>query len=452
MVYKCRVTQVQTAVAYVLSIVMFILQILVPAKVYAHPDGMAFPIIGPVNYSDTFYASRSSGVHHAIDIFAPKHASIVAVQGGTVTYVGYPQPSWGWEVEITDDDGFTYLYIHMNNDNPGTDDGGGGAMHAYAPDIKEGNRVARGQLIGYVGDSGNAENTPPHLHFEIIKPGYGGSYPPPLEGFVNPFVYLNAAQRLGGPLPYPPLPGETLPYGNFHAGVSLSKGSLSGGQAQDLIVGAGSNGGPHVKIYDSNLNFTGNEFMAYSPSFMGGIDVAAGDVDGDGKDEIITGAGTGGGPHVRVINPENKTVKLEFFAYSPSFMGGVKISSGDVDGDGKDEIITGAGPGGGPHVRVFDEGGQIKNQFFAYNGNFYGGIRISSGDAVSVNPNSEIVTMPWSNGGSHMRVFTAMGAVLDQRFMLELWWEGRYDVAVSEGEVFYGTGHTRRSSIRRYAD
>ena len=80
------------------------------------------------------------------------------------------------------------------------------------------------------------------------------------------------------------------------------------------------------------------------------------DINGDGLDEIITGAGPGGGPHVRVFSLAGGVVTelagQGFYAYDPAFPGGVNVACGDVTGDGVPEIITGAGPGGGPHVRV----------------------------------------------------------------------------------------------------
>src|SRR5437763_839430 len=69
---------------------------------------------------------------------------------------------------------------------------------------------------------------------------------------------------------------------------------------------------------------------------------------------IVTGAGPGGGPHVRVFNNNGDGTAVSFFPYASGFGGGVHVAAGDVDGDGIPEIITGAGPGGGPHVRVFD--------------------------------------------------------------------------------------------------
>src|SRR5205823_3911789 len=85
-----------------------------------------------------------------------------------------------------------------------------------------------------------------------------------------------------------------------------------------------------------------------------GVWVAGGDVDGDGKDDIITGAGAGGGPHVKVFEDGTQNVIQSFFAYAPNFTGGVRVAAGDVNGDGKADIITGAGGGGSAHVKAFN--------------------------------------------------------------------------------------------------
>ena len=376
----------------------------------ASPNGLLFPVIGSANYSDTFLAYRAGQVsnkHHAIDIFAAKHSHIVSPVDGTVRYVGYPQDSWGWYVVIVDDDGYEYHFMHVNNDTPGTDDGQGGPMHAYGPDLfgqynygsENASRVAKGQLLGYVGDSGNAENTPPHLHFEIIKPEYTQmNYSDiPLEGFVNPFEYLNNAEHTATPAVYPALRGEILPYG------------------------------PSVRV-ETN--------------------VAKGSLDVDPELEVVSGAGPGGGPHVKVFNPENSFTGREFYAYDSSFMGGVDVAAGDINGDGKDEIITGAGKGGGPHVKAFDSSGAVTAEFFAYVGTFNGGVKVSAGEAIAGSSRAEIAVSPWSDGSPHIKVLDSHGVVLKQGMHLEPWWSGYYDVAAGGGTVNVSTGLNRRSSIR----
>ena len=163
----------------------------------------------------------------------------------------------------------------------------------------------------------------------------------------------------------------------YKGGLSLAMGDVNGDGFDDIVVGAGKDNQSFVKIFNYNIKLI-SQFIAYDPGYMKGINVAAGDINGDGKDEIITGTKEGATPHVRIFNDEGR-VQLQFFAYNQKFFGGVNVVAGDVNGDGKDEIITGAGPGGGPHVRIFDDKAKVLGQFFAYDEKFMGGVRVSAG-------------------------------------------------------------------------
>jgi hypothetical protein len=135
----------------------------------------------------------------------------------------------------------------------------------------------------------------------------------------------------------------------------------------DIICGAGGRGGPHVRVFSGVDNSVIFEVFAYDPRFTGGVRVASADLDGDGYWDIITGAGPGGGPHVRAFSGKTGQVLNEFFAYPAEFTGGVNVAAGDINGDGTAEIITGPGLGGGPLVRIWN--GLSPNrltQFFAY--------------------------------------------------------------------------------------
>ena len=168
---------------------------------------MVFPITGRANYSDSFLASRGGGTrrHHGQDLMSPKLTPAVACFDGIVT-INVGLGNAGNTITIEGDNGWNAEYYHMNNDSPGTDDAKGTADYCFAPGLKNGDRVTAGQLIGWVGDSGNAEGTGPHIHFEIWSQATNAVY--------NAYPSLRAAKRLEAPLVYAPAPDLVIPKGH----------------------------------------------------------------------------------------------------------------------------------------------------------------------------------------------------------------------------------------------
>ena len=213
------------------------------------PDGyervidLTFPVRGKVTYSDTYEAGRAGHMHQATDIMAGKLQTVHAALAGMVvvaTGIDEPMPSYGYYLKLRHDDGTFSAYVHLNNDSPGTDDGAGGTAWAYAPGIREGVRVERGQWIGYVGDSGNAENTAPHLHFELEDPELDD---PCLDEAkytdkerLNPYPSLKDAERRGDYPPAPPAADVTRVGGATRVLTSVVIARRFEGPARAVIV------------------------------------------------------------------------------------------------------------------------------------------------------------------------------------------------------------------------
>src|SRR3989344_9567610 len=187
-------------------------------QVAAETHSIVFPVIGGATFRNDFGDPRSGGrTHKGNDIFGKKMHPLVAVADGIVRFTSYPEPNYGYIISIEDADGYQYWYLHVNNDAPGTDDGHGGGMFAYATDIVHGNPGRAGQLIGWMGDSGNAESTPPHLHFEIHRP----------DGeVINPYPTLQGARKINSPVVGPTIPDEILPFGQSTIGSSIAYGDV----------------------------------------------------------------------------------------------------------------------------------------------------------------------------------------------------------------------------------
>lgn len=156
------------------------------------------------------------------------------------------------------------------------------------------------------------------------------------------------------------------PYGqNFNGGINSAIAKNSSGETI-IITAPEKNGSNLIKFFNLELKETGQPFSAYSPIWKNlGASIATCDLNNDGADEIITGAGFGGGPHVKVFSQTGEILK-EWFAYKSNFRGGVNVACGLIDETKEMKIVTGTGVTGGPHIKIFNINGELLKEWFAY--------------------------------------------------------------------------------------
>jgi hypothetical protein len=202
---------------------------------------------------------------------------------------------------------------------------------------------------------------------------------------------------------------------NVNIGLTVAAGDLDNDGTDEIVVGTMRGGGPQVRVFDKdgNIRFTAG-FFAYDPNFRGGVNVAVGNVDGKGGEEIITGAGPGGGPHVRVFDRYGNYLGLDYFPFSMTDQGGVSVAAVNVDGGRDDEIVTAMHTFGEPWVKVYktDPGRTILGEFVAYDKAFRGGVMVAGAD-LDRDGVEEIVTSTRQAGGPHVRIFEGHGALVN---------------------------------------
>ena len=170
---------------------------------------------------------------------------------------------------------------------------------------------------------------------------------------------------------------------------------------------------PQIKIFDAEGKLKSNFDVLGGAVYKGNIDLTLADVDGDGKAEIIVSSGSGNSAKVEIWKGDGQK-QGEFLAYPDVFKGGAFVSAGDINSDGKAEIVTGAGYRGGPQVRGFDANGSNILNFFSGDSNGRSGIKVLVAD-LQGNGKSEIVTASNLNQPAQVSIYDAQGKLVKNK-------------------------------------
>lgn len=261
-------------------------------------------------------------------------------------------------------------------------DGNGNAQirfFAYASHLRSGVRVASCDL-----NQDGVEEI-------ITSPGKGGRpHIRIFDGYGNPVIS----------------PGFFALDGQFQGGTNIACGDVNKDGVPEILVAASTGGGPHVTVHTPRGKVLAS-FMAYGQNFRGGIRIATVDFGSDLQDKIITVPELGS-PHVQLFGIKPGLVKRltpGFFAFHPDFKGGLSVAGGDVDNDGQGDIIVSQRTEGQAWVKIYNAGNQtIKKTFLAYEPSHIGGAVVTAGD-VDGDGKDEVMTMPGSLGAPQTRIF-----------------------------------------------
>ncbi len=348
------------------------------AKADFSATGVAYSFRYPMdNYTrfslENFGENRGSGVWHlGNDISGPAGTPIFSIADGIVRHTGV-HTRFGMVVlvehTLPDTSKVVSLYGHLRESDVA---------------VKEGQVVSIGDTLGYLGTRAENGGWGEHLHLGIRKGGY--------VDVDSRWVYYGL--------------GERALLNEWHDPTPFIESHMQiADPGKRILTGAGPIGSTHLRSFYISGEIAETDSRVLDRSAIGGADVAAGDIDGDGHEEIIFGAGPGWKPEVSVRNQNNEEISI-FLAYAEAFKGGIRVAAGDVDGDGEDEIVTAPRKGGGGQVSIFEADGTRRSlEFWPYGPHFRGGVDVAVGQADASTSKEEIIVAPESGYKPLVKVY-----------------------------------------------
>lgn len=199
----------------------------------------------------------------------------------------------------------------------------------------------------------------------------------------------------------------------FKSGIKTQTGDVDGDGSYEIIAYPRASSSPQIAVFKYNGKLV-TRFYAFDSKMRGSYNVAVGDVNKDGKDEIVVAAEAGIAPQVAVFNKSGKQVG-RFLAFDSKFRGGVNISVGDYNNDNTMEILATVESKSGPEVKIFNATGKLLKQFWAYDKKLKTGITTFVAD-VNNDGKNEIVVAPGANLKEAVKIFNSLSKLLSQFF------------------------------------
>ena len=225
---------------------------------------------------------------------------------------------------------------------------------------------------------------------------------------------------------------------------NISAGDVNGDGREELVLSASSGREPQIKI----INFEGKllkQFLAFDSKFRGGVNTTLADLDNDGNAEIVAVPASNGQGQVRIFEASGRLEK-EFFIAAKNWRGGLSVATGDLDGRGNQQIVVGYAAGQEPQVRIFNNTGKLLGVFYAYEKNFRGGVNVAvtNLDGRKDFSRSEIIVSPGPGREPQVKIFDNHAKLKKQFLAYTKNWKGGVKLAAGDltndglGEIVVG--------------